>query len=262
VGEDELRHIGLPNPVSLAPCAARMAIVVVLWLTAVPAAAQIPRTPEGKPDLSGFWQAVDTAQFDIQDHPAAKDVPAGRGVVHGNELPYLPDALARKQQNAANRATADPLLKCFLPGVPRIMYLPFPFQIFQTPAKVGVLYEYVHAVREIYLDSSHPRGPLEFWMGDSRGRWEGDTLVVDVTHFNDQTWFDRAGNHHSDALHLVERYSFIDPDHLNYEVTVEDPKVFSRPWTMSMILYRHKEANFQLFEYECSALESEGVAVK
>ena len=99
-------------------------------------------------------------------------------------------------------------------------------------------------------------------MGDSRGRWEGDTLVVDVTHFNDQTWFDRAGNHHSDALHLVERYSFIDPDHLNYEVTVEDPKVFSRPWTMSMILYRHKEANFQLFEYECSALESEGVAVK
>ena len=239
---------------------AKLAIAAAVWFLAAPSAAQIPRTPEGKPDFSGFWQAMNTAQFDIQDHPAAKGVPAGRGVVVGNDVPYLPAAGARKEQNAANRDAADPLLKCFLPGVPRIMYLPYPFQVFQTPTKIGVLFEYVHAVREIYLDSAHPPGPLEFWMGDSRARWDGDTLVVDVTHFNDQTWFDRAGNYHSDALHLVERFSFLDPDHLNYEVTVEDANVFSRPWTMRMVLYRHKEPDFQLFEYECHALESEGRA--
>ena len=215
----------------------------------------IPRTAEGRPDLSGFWRVMNSAWLDIQDHSAEPGVPAGYGVVQGGELPYLPEAIEKKKQNYANRHSADPTLKCYLPGVPRITYMPFPFQIFQTPKKLGFLYEYVHAVREVYLDSEHLEGPIDWWMGDSRGTWEGDTLVVDVVHFNDLTWFDRAGNHHSDALHVIERYSFLDPDHLNYEATIEDPKVFSRPWTMSMILYRHKEPRFQLLEYECNALQ-------
>jgi hypothetical protein len=232
-------------------------IVVALVLTATGATAQVPRTADGKPDLSGFWQVMHTsAWLDIQDHSAEKDVPAGLGIVEGNEIPYLPAALEKKKQNYAIRHTADPALKCYLPGVPRITYMPFPFQIFQTPQKVGILYEYAHAVREIYLNSEHLEGPIEWWMGDSRGKWDGDTLVADVVHFNDQTWFDRAGNHHSELLHVVERYSFIDRDHLNYDVTIEDPKVFSRPWKMNLILYRHREARFRLLEYECHALES------
>jgi hypothetical protein len=222
---------------------------------ATPPGSAIPRAADGKPDLSGFWRVMNSAWLDIQDHSADVDVPAGQGVVEGNEIPYLPAALEKKKQNYANRHSADPVRKCFLPGVPRITYMPFPFQIFQTAEKVGFLYEYVHAVREVHMHSEHLEGPIEWWMGDSRGRWEGDTLVVDVVHFNDQTWFDRAGNHHSDALHVVERYSFIDRDHMNYEVTIEDPKVFSRPWKMRMILYRHKEPNFRLLEYECHALE-------
>ena len=132
----------------------------------------------------------------------------------------------------------------------------YPFQIFQTPTYRAVVHEYVHAVRHIYLNgTAHPRGPIDWWLGDSRGRWEGDTLVVDVVHFTDQTWFDRAGNFHSEALHVIERYTLIGPDHMNYEVTVEDPKVFTRPWTMRMILYRRKEPNAQLLEHECYAFD-------
>jgi hypothetical protein len=136
--------------------------------------------------------------------------------------------------------------------------MPYPFQIVHSPNQVTILYEYVHAVRHIFMSGSpHPGGHIDWWMGDSRGRWEGDTLVVDVIHFDDRTWFDRAGNFHSDALHVVERYTPIDLDHINYEVTIEDPKVFTRPWKMSMPLYRHKERNFQLLEYECYAFENE-----
>ena len=190
---------------------------------------------------------MNTAAWDIQDHSAQKGVPGGQGVVEGNDIPYQPWALAKKKENYEQRATLDPETKCYLPGVPRIMYMPFPFQIIQKPNELTLLYEYVHAVRYIFTNGApHPPGQIEWWLGDSRGRWEGDTLVVDVIHFNDQTWFDRAGNFHSDALHLTERYTLIDPDHIRYAVTVEDPKVFTRPWNMSMILYRHKETNFQL----------------
>ncbi len=219
------------------------------------AAAPFPRTADGKPDLSGVWQAMNTAAWNIQDHTAEKGVPAGMGVVEGNEIPYQPWAAAKKQENYRNRLTADPEAKCYLPGVPRITYMPYPFQIFQTPALVVMAYEYVHALRYVYMGSKHPAGDIEWWMGDSRGRWEGDTLTVDVTHFNDSTWFDRAGNFHSDDLHVVERYTLISPDHINYEVTIEDPKVFTRPWKMSMPLYRRKERNLQILEYECYAFE-------
>ena len=245
---------------------ATAALVVVFWLVPVPipghaavVAAQtpaLPRASDGKPDLSGFWQVLNTASWNIQDHAAEQGVPAGQGVVVGNEIPYLPSAAAQKRENYDNRMTADPNGSCYLPGVPRIMYMPFPLQIVQTPTYTAILHEYVHAVRHIFMDGSpHPEGPIAWWMGDSRGHWEGDTLVVDVVHFDDQTWFDQAGNFHSDALHLVEHYSLIDPDTINYEVTVEDPKVFSRPWTMQMLLYRHKEENFRLLEYECYAFD-------
>jgi hypothetical protein len=238
-----------------------MIAVAVFSVTPNPVAGQVftpPRTPDGKPNLQGIWQVLSTAAWDIQDHPARLGVPAGQGVVEGNEIPYRPEALAKKRQNFENRLTADPDTKGYLPGVPRITYMPFPFQIFQTPNYVAMAFEYVRAIRTIHTNGTpHPAGHIDFWMGDSRGRWEGDTLVVDVIHFDDQTWFDRAGNFHSDALHLVERYTLIGPDHINYEVTIEDPKVFTRRWKMSMPLYRRKEPNVRLLEYEAGLLLAE-----
>ena len=232
-----------------------MAATAVLSLASVPVAGQAPaalrRTADGKPDLSGVWQVVNTAAWDLQAHPAQKDLPAGLGVVEGNEIPYQPWAAAKKRENFANRATADPESKCYLPGVPRITYMPYPFQIFQNPKHIAITYEYVHAVRRVYMDTPHPEGPIEWFMGDSRGKWDGDTLVVDVTYFTDQTWLDRAGNFHSEALHVIERYTPVSANHINYEVTVEDPKVFTRPWKMSMPLYRRLEPNVRPLEYEC-----------
>jgi hypothetical protein len=232
-----------------------IATAALVSLAIVPAAGQgsgsLPRTADGRPDLSGVWQAVTTANWNLQAHAAERDVPAGLGVVEGDEIPYQPWAAAKKQENFKNRATADPESKCYLPGVPRITYMPYPFQILQTPKHVAILYEYVHAVRRIYIDSPRPDGPIEWYMGDSRGRWEGDTLVVDNVHFTDQTWFDRAGNFHSEALHVIERYTPISPHHIQYEVTIEDPKVFTRPWKMSMPLYRRMEKNIRVLEYEC-----------
>ena len=231
-------------------------IAVALVTLGAPAAAQsIGRTPDGRPDLSGIWQTINTAGVNILPHHAEPDMPAGLGVVEGNEIPYNPAAAAKQRENYANRAKLDPVNKCFLPGVPRATYMGFPFQIVQTPNQVTILYEYAHTVRNVFMNSPHPKGPIEWWMGDSRGRWEGDTLVVDVVHFNDQTWFDRAGNHHSEALHVVERYTPIDRDHLSYEVTIEDPKVFTRSWKMSMPLYRRIDRNMQILEYECAAFE-------
>ena len=214
-------------------------------------ASAIPRTADGKPDFSGIWQAMNTAHWNILPHAASSDGPAGLGVVVGGELPYLPSALAKKNENYRNRMIGDTDVKCLLPGVPRVMYLPYPFQIFQTPTVLKMAFEYGHATRNIYMNSAHPEGPIEWRMGDSRGRWDGDTLVVDVVHLSGETWFDRAGNHHSADMHVVERYTMRGPDHIQYEATIEDPSVFSQPWKMQMILYRHVEPNFQLLEYEC-----------
>jgi hypothetical protein len=237
---------------------ASFCLLSALAAAQTPAKVTLPRTSDGKPDLSGFWQVSNTAAFDIQDHSAQKGIPAGQGVVEGNEIPYQPWAVARKNENVENRATADPETHCYLSGVPRLTYEPFPFQIVQTPKELIVLYEYAHAVRTIHTDGSkHPPGHIDWWLGDSRGHWEGDTLVVDLVHFNDRTWFDRAGNFHSDALHVVESYSPVDRDHVDYGVTIEDPKVFTRPWKMSMILYRHIEKNFQILEYECFGFDYE-----
>lgn len=226
---------------------------VVTLLVAAQAGAQTyraPRTPDGHPDLQGIWQALNTAVWDIQDHSAQLGVPAGHGVVEGNELPYLPEARTQREANRKNRS-ADPESKCWMVGVPRIMYMPYPVQIVQTRDQVTILSEYVHTIRNIYLSGQHPPEGIQWFMGDSRARWEGDTLVVDVVHFTAQTWFDRSGNFHSEALHVVERFTRTGPDHLLYEAVIEDPKVFSRPWKMSMPLYRRQEKNAQLLEYEC-----------
>jgi hypothetical protein len=240
-------------------------LIAALPLGAVPVASgaevyRAPRTADGQPNLNGIWQALNTANWDIQEHVArsgpvvalgaAGAVPAGLGVVEGNELPYLPAAAAKKKENFENRLTTDPEIKCYLPGVPRATYMRFPFQIVQTPKNILIAYEYAGATRTIYMDSV-PANPVDSWMGHSVGHWEGDTLVVDVTHLNDQTWFDRAGNFHSDALHVVERYTPATPDALTYEATIDDPKVFSRPWKMSMPLYRRLEKNAQLMEFKC-----------
>jgi hypothetical protein len=198
-----------------------------------------------------MWKVMNSASWDILDHIDQPGVPAGRSVVEGNELPYRPEALEKKKRNFENRATADPETKCNLPGVPRITYMPFAFQITQTPKQITFLYEYAHAVRNVFMDSPHPRGGLEWWLGDSRGHWEGNTLVVDAADFNDLTWFDHAGNFHSKALHVIERYTLAGPDHLDYEALIEDPAVFTRPWKMRMLLYRQKEKDAQLLEYEC-----------
>jgi hypothetical protein len=241
------------------------AAVVALLVGGIAAAPRLrgqTRAAARMPDLQGVWQVMNTAAWDIQDHsgerfpglPARFAQPAGRGVVVGGELPYRPDALTTRDENHASRATADPEHNCYLPGVPRITYQPFPFEIFQFADRVVIVYEYLHATREIYTDGSrHSDLAFDSWMGDSRGRWEGSTLVVDVAMFNDRTWFDRAGNFHSDALHVVERYTPMGADHLQYEATVDDPKVFTRPWTMRMPLYRKKDEGAQALEFECYA---------
>lgn len=240
----------------------RRAITIAALVAVLPASmtgqgtgSAVPRAADGRPDVSGIWRVMNTAAWDLEPHAAQPGVPAGLGVVTGGRIPYTAAALARRNDNAAKRAALDPDAKCYLPGVPRIMYMPFPFQIVQTPSLIVFLFEYVHAVRNVFMNSPHPTGPIEWWMGDSRGRWEGDTLVVDVVHFGADTWLDAAGNFHSEQLHLVERFTPMGPDHLNYEVTVEDPRVFTEPWTMSMMLYRHKERNLRLLEYECSSFE-------
>lgn len=211
-----------------------------------------PRTPDGKPDLNGIWQVISTAHWNLEPHSAIEGVPAGLGVVEGGAIPYQPWALAKRNENFKNRLTADPLRKCFMPGVPRATYLPFPFEITQTPKHIGIAYEFALATRTIFLDGTPHLDDLDFWMGDGRGRWEGDTLVVDTVSLGNQSWLDEAGNFHSDALHVVERLTPMDPTHVNYEVTLEDPKVFTRPWKMNLIIYRRVEKNIELLEYECA----------
>jgi len=237
-----------------------VALLVIPGRGQTPAGYKAPRTSDGKPNLNGIWQAVNTANWDLQDHPArqgpiialgaAFSVPAGQGVVDGNEIPYKPEALAKKRQNAADWLKLDPEIKCYMPGIPRATYMPFPFQIVQTPTNILMAYEFASASRIVRMNSKE-EAPVESWMGWSIGRWEGDTLVIDVTGFNDSTWFDRAGNHHSADLHVVERYTATSPNSLNYEATIEDPQVFTKPWKLSMPLYRRLDRNMQLLEYKC-----------
>jgi hypothetical protein len=238
-----------------------VACALLLIATTVPGQTgyKAPRAPDGKPNLNGIWQAINTAHWDIETHSAAPgpvvalgaaySIPGGLGVVDG-EIPYKPEALAKKKENAARRLELDPEIKCYLPGVPRATYMPYPFQIIQSQKHVMIVHEFAGAVRTIYMDD-HTEAPADSWMGWSNGKWDGESLVVDTRGFNDQTWFDRAGNFHSDALHVVERFTPRSAETLMYEVTVEDSNVFTRSWKMSMPLYRRVERNAQLAEYRC-----------
>ena len=253
--------------------------VILVVVAVIPLAGQTtyraPRADGGKPDLNGIWQTLNEANYDLEGHnarsamalragpygpvPAAPvlalgavgSVPPSLGVVEGDGIiPYKSEALIKKKENQANWLTADPEIKCYLPGVPRATYIPQPFRIFQSASQIFIAYQYAGAVRNIYLKDPGP-APVDSWMGQSYGKWEGDTLVVDVTGFNDQSWFDRAGNFHSDALHVVERYTRTSPDVISYEATIEDPNVFTRPWKISMPLYRRLEKNAQILDFKC-----------
>lgn len=214
-------------------------------------------------DLNGIWMALGTANWDIQDHSAQPGPaqfgalfaqPPGQGIVEGDEIPYKPEAVARKKENYENRFTADPEAKCYLPGVPRANYLPYPFQIVQSPKDILVAYEFAGAARTIHMNKPKPNPvdvALDSWMGYSSGHWEGRTLVVEASNFNDQTWFDRAGNYHSDALKVTERYTPDGPNHIAYQATIEDPKVFTRPWRINLELYRVREKNAALLDFKC-----------
>ena len=234
----------------------------------------IPRLEDGRPNLNGIWQALNSANYDIERHlarPAMElrdgphgplpsvallalgavgAVPAGMGVVDGGTIPYTPEALTLKQEIRADWLERDPEIKCYLPGVPRATYMPFPFQIFHNSNAIFIAYEYAGATRDISLEALEP-AQTDSWMGQSSAHWEGDTLVVDVTGLNDQTWFDRSGSHHSNQLHVVERYTLLDADHIQYEATIEDPVVFTRPWTIRMPLYRRIENDAQLMDFKC-----------
>ena len=256
-----------------------IAAVAIFPLTVRPAAGQrepayrAPRLAGTQnPNLNGVWQALNTADWELEAHAAGPSPfpallgaigaePAGQSVVEGGKIPYQPWAAAKKKENFekrlsrpvdlnTNETRGDPEAKCYLPGVPRATYTPFPFQLVQTPNQILLAYEYASARRSILMDHK-PKALSDTWMGWSTGRWEGDTLVVEVTNQNDKTWFDRSGDFHSDALHVVERYTPIDSGHLMYEATMDDPKVFTRPWTIRMPLYRRIEPNAQVLEFKC-----------
>jgi hypothetical protein len=239
--------------------------VALLLLSAAPVAAQTapyrpPRAPDGHADLSGIYQAVNTANWDLEDHSPQSGTmwqtgaigaqPAGISVVEGGIIPYQPAALEKKKANFVNRRTNDPEAKCYMPGIPRAAYMPYPFQIVQTPRGIMFIYEFASANRLVNMGKPE-EAASDTWMGTNNGHWEGDTLVVDVTGLNGLAWFDRAGDFASKQLHVVERYTRTDPYHLNYEATIEDPSVFTRTWKISMPLYRKVEKNAQLLEFKC-----------
>jgi hypothetical protein len=225
-----------------------------------PAESAFPRTADGKPDLNGIWQALGTAHWDLEDHSARSGalvplgavgaVPPGKSVVQGGAIPYKPEALAKRDENAKNWLTADPEIKCYLPGVPRVMYLPHPFQIVQSTDIMLLASQFAGTTRQIHMVKTEPP-PVDSWMGHSQGRWEGDTLIVDSDTFTDQTWFDRAGNYHSAALKVTERIAPMTRDALSYEATIQDDNVFTQPWTISMPLYRRLDKDAEILEFNC-----------
>ena len=253
-----------------------MILVLGPLVTVGPVAAQdLPRLSDGRPDMNGIWQALNEANYDLEPHMARHSmqlregplgpvpaismlqlgavgaVPGSLGViVDGGRIPYTPEARVLKEENAANWIERDPEVKCYMPGVPRATYIPMPFQIIQSERDVFIAYQFAGAVRDIYMDNPGP-SQVDSWMGWSVGNWEGDTLVVDVTGLSDQTWFDRAGSHHSYQLHVVERYTMVSPNHIDYEATIEDPLVLSEPFTIKMPLYRRLEDNARLMDFRC-----------
>jgi hypothetical protein len=222
--------------------------------------AQIPRMPDGKPNFSGLWQSLGTAYWDIRDHNAQAGpffqlgatgaMPAGEGIVEGGQIPYTPAAAAQQKSNLQNRMKLDPEIKCYMPGIPRANYMPFPFQIIQSQRDIAFAYEYATSNRVVNMGKFR-EGSVDTWMGTSNGKWEGDTLVVDVSSLNGNSWFDRSGNFQTENTHVVERFTLADADHINYEATIEDKTIYTKPWKISTVLYRRKEKGAQLNEFKC-----------
>ena len=242
-----------------------LSAIVFIAFTLVPIVSaseyQPVETSAGNPDMNGVWQALGAAHWNIEDHAAHEGAilkagalgasPAGVGVVGEGQIPYQQWAEEKRNRNFQNRADLDPAVKCFMPGIPRATYQPFPFQIIQTPDFILMAYEFAGASRTIYLNEPDLKAPINSWMGHSIGHWEGRTLVVDVTDQVPQTWLDRAGNFHSDALKVTERFTLISPYHLQYDVTIEDTAVYTKPWHMTMPLYKHMEKDARLLEFKC-----------
>lgn len=213
------------------------------------ASEKIPRLSNGKPDFSGIWQTTSAADYGLEPHNSRKDAPPSAGIVEGNQIPYLPKALVQRDKNFAERATRDPSLKGWTLGVPRGIYYPEPFQIFQRARDLHIIFQFGHSIRTIHTSNTqHPDVGNDWLLGDSRGTWDGDTLVVDTINFTDATWLDRAGNFHSPELHVIERWKFLDANTIAYQATLEDPQTFTKPWTINVILDRHREKDFQLIE--------------
>lgn len=223
-----------------------------------------PARINGRPNLNGIWRAANTAYWNLEAHSAqALDdfwrmgaiaaIPAGQSVVVGGTIPYLPDALARRAENRAGWPKSDPEAACYLPGIPRATYLPYPFEIIQGDGDILMAYAFANANRAIHFEDRRTLNevPVDLWMGWSNGSWDGDTLVVETLANDDRTWFDRAGNYHSNAMTVTERFTLLSDYHIQYEATIEDPNVFSRPWTISMPLYRMMEPNAELLEFKC-----------
>jgi hypothetical protein len=261
---NSLRHHGALPVLGLA---AAVALTIVAAFVPASSQAQSPARIDGKPNLNGLWEALNGAYWNLEDHSATgisqfwqlgaiAAIPAGQSVVEGGTIPYLPAALAKREENRAGWPKTDPEAKCYMPGIPRATYMPYPFRIVQGDSDILFVYEFASANRIVHM-SNHTESPVDSWMGWSNGHWDGDTLVIEVTGNNDQTWFDRAGNHHSTALKVTERYSLKDADHLQYEATIEDPETFSRPWKISMPLYRRVEPNAQLLEFKCVEFSEE-----
>ncbi len=238
------------------------AFMVLLAVQSVPAQDyRAPRTADGRPDLNGIWQAIGSAYYDVEGHAASGSpslemgalgaTPPGLGVVVGGEIPYKPEALAQRQANRENQLLYDPAVRCYMPGIPRATYQPFPLQVVQTPEYILFAYEFASASRIVYMNRPDFEAPADAWMGHSRGTWDGETLVIDVTSQGPETWLDRSGNYHSNSMRVEERYTATGENHLQYEATITDPETYERPWSVRLPLYRRIDENMQLLEFKC-----------
>jgi len=222
-----------------------------------PKAGPFTRLPDGKPNMQGYWETRNFfTAWDLETHEKPEfGVPAGKGVVvdpSDGKIPYQAWALAKRKDIVEHHMFDDPQAHCWLSGVPRQMYTPFGFQILQPPGSVVLLYEAFHSYRILPLNGGpHPPDAIRMFEGDSRAHWEGDTLVVDVTNQNEKTWFDMSGNFHSDALHVIERFTMADANTIHYEATLEDPKVYTRPWKIAFDLGRNRQPDYEQMEYAC-----------
>ncbi len=276
-GADKLSHV----------LRRRSSLALAIFIVAAAAAgaqnrggATLPRLPGGKPDFNGIWQALGPANYDLERHIARPSmmlrkgpygplpavpmlrlgavgaVPGSMGFVEGGSIPYNPEAQKKREENRDNWLDRDPEVRCYMPGVPRANYMPFPFQIVQNAKQFFIAYEYAGAYRDIYFKDPGP-AETDSWMGQSFGKWDGDTFVVEVSGFNDQTWFDRTGTHHSNQLKVVERYTMTSPYHIQYEAVITDPEVFTKPWKISMPLYRRMEPDARLMDFKCAEFVEE-----